>query len=121
MRVTSGKSRVRESRLPGSVRAKPNGRATRTQPLIGGLIALLKAAGIGSGIAPEGANLNDAVLEFFVSSVKEAPGAEPLLGFGVSPNLAYRRILAAGCSAGNRARPGPYSFSRKGPGAYSVL
>ena len=26
MRVTSGKSRVRESRLPGSVRAKPNGR-----------------------------------------------------------------------------------------------
>ena len=24
MRVTSGKSRVRESRLPGSVRAKPN-------------------------------------------------------------------------------------------------
>ena len=31
MRVTSGKSRVRESRLPGSVRAKPNGRAT--QPL----------------------------------------------------------------------------------------
>ena len=29
MRVTSGKSRVRESRLPGSVRAKPNGRATR--------------------------------------------------------------------------------------------
>jgi hypothetical protein len=29
MRVTSGKSRVRESRPPGSVRAKPNGRATR--------------------------------------------------------------------------------------------
>jgi hypothetical protein len=29
MRVTSRKSRVRESRLPGSVRAKPNGRATR--------------------------------------------------------------------------------------------
>ena len=28
-RVTSGRSRVRESRLPGSVRAKPNGRATR--------------------------------------------------------------------------------------------
>ena len=28
-RVTSGKSRVRESRMPGSVRAKPNGRATR--------------------------------------------------------------------------------------------
>ena len=32
MRVTSGKSRVRESRLPGSVRAKPNGRATRPPP-----------------------------------------------------------------------------------------
>src|ERR1700687_3964161 len=32
MRVTSGKSRVRESRLPGSVRAKPNGRATRPRP-----------------------------------------------------------------------------------------
>jgi len=31
MRVTSGKSQVRESRLPGSVRAKPNGRATRPQ------------------------------------------------------------------------------------------
>ena len=29
MRVTLGKSRVRESRLPGSVRAEPNGRATR--------------------------------------------------------------------------------------------
>jgi len=29
MRVTSGKSRVREIRMPGSVRAKPNGRATR--------------------------------------------------------------------------------------------
>ena len=29
MRLTSGKSRVRESRMPGSVRAKPNGRATR--------------------------------------------------------------------------------------------
>ncbi len=28
-RVTLGKSRVRESRPPGSVRAKPNGRATR--------------------------------------------------------------------------------------------
>lgn len=35
MRVTSGKSRVRESRLPGSVRAKPNGRATRPRPAIG--------------------------------------------------------------------------------------
>ena len=32
MRVTSGKSRVRESRLPGSVRAEPNGRATRPAP-----------------------------------------------------------------------------------------
>jgi len=32
MRVTSGKSRVRESRLPGSVRAEPNGRATRPLP-----------------------------------------------------------------------------------------
>jgi hypothetical protein len=32
MRVTSGKSRVRESRMPGSVRAKPNGRATRPRP-----------------------------------------------------------------------------------------
>jgi hypothetical protein len=32
MRVTSGKSRVRESRLPGSVRAEPNGRATRPRP-----------------------------------------------------------------------------------------
>ena len=32
MRVTSGKSRVRESRKPGSVRAKPNGRATRPAP-----------------------------------------------------------------------------------------
>src|SRR5271165_6394705 len=31
-RVTSGKSRVRESRLPGSVRAKPNGLATRPRP-----------------------------------------------------------------------------------------
>ena len=29
MRVTSGKSRVRESRMPGSVRAEPYGRATR--------------------------------------------------------------------------------------------
>jgi hypothetical protein len=38
MRVTSGKSRVREIRLPGSVRAKPNGRATRPRSLasIGG-------------------------------------------------------------------------------------
>ena len=34
MRVTSGKSRVRESRLPGSVRAKPNGRATRPRPTV---------------------------------------------------------------------------------------
>jgi hypothetical protein len=32
-RVTSGKSRVRESRMPGSVRAKPNGRATRPRPV----------------------------------------------------------------------------------------
>jgi hypothetical protein len=32
MRVTSGKSRVRESRLPGSMRAKPNGRDTRPRP-----------------------------------------------------------------------------------------
>ena len=31
-RVTSGKSRVRENRLPGSVRAEPNGRATRPLP-----------------------------------------------------------------------------------------
>ncbi|WP_245283395.1 group II intron reverse transcriptase/maturase [Bradyrhizobium sp. WSM2793] len=31
-RVTLGKSRVRESRPPGSVRAKPNGRATRPRP-----------------------------------------------------------------------------------------
>ena len=29
MRVTSRKSRVRESRMPGSVRAEPYGRATR--------------------------------------------------------------------------------------------
>jgi len=34
MRVTSGKSRVRESRLPGSVRAEPNGRATRPRPAL---------------------------------------------------------------------------------------
>ena len=33
MRVTSGKGRVRESRLPGSVRAEPNGRATRPRPM----------------------------------------------------------------------------------------
>jgi|NGEPerStandDraft_6_1074524.scaffolds.fasta_scaffold31516_4 hypothetical protein len=32
MRVTSGKSRVRKSRTPGSVRAKPNGPATRPRP-----------------------------------------------------------------------------------------
>jgi hypothetical protein len=32
MRVTSGKSRVWEIRPPGSVRAKPNGRATRPRP-----------------------------------------------------------------------------------------
>ncbi len=32
MRVTSRKSRVRESRLPGPVRAEPNGRATRPRP-----------------------------------------------------------------------------------------
>ena len=31
--VTSGKSRVREIRTPGSVRAKPNGIATRPRPL----------------------------------------------------------------------------------------
>src|SRR6478609_9010370 len=31
-RVTLGKSRVRESRMPGSVRAKPNGLATRPRP-----------------------------------------------------------------------------------------
>jgi len=31
-RVTLGKSRVRESRMPGSVRAKPNGLATRPPP-----------------------------------------------------------------------------------------
>ena len=30
--VTSDKRRVRESRLPGSVRAEPNGRATRPRP-----------------------------------------------------------------------------------------
>ena len=30
--VTSGRSRVRESRMPGSVRAKPNGLATRPSP-----------------------------------------------------------------------------------------
>ena len=34
MRVTSGKSRVREIRLPGSVRAKPNGRATRPRSVL---------------------------------------------------------------------------------------
>ena len=32
--VTSGKSRVREIRTPGSVRAKPNGIATRPRPTI---------------------------------------------------------------------------------------
>ncbi len=32
MWVTPGKSRVRESRMPGSVRAKPNGLATRPAP-----------------------------------------------------------------------------------------
>ncbi|RVN35033.1 hypothetical protein CN067_34260 [Sinorhizobium meliloti] len=31
-RVTLGKSRVREIRPPGSVRAKPNGIATRPRP-----------------------------------------------------------------------------------------
>lgn len=40
MRVTSGKSRVRESRPPGSVRAKPNGRATRPRPQRGDLLDL---------------------------------------------------------------------------------
>ena len=52
-RVTLGKSRVRESRMPGSVRAKPNGLATRPPPLFGFLIdrvgtgALAGSAGLG--------------------------------------------------------------------------
>jgi hypothetical protein len=33
-RVTSRKNRVRESRMPGSVRAKPNGRATRPRSVL---------------------------------------------------------------------------------------
>jgi hypothetical protein len=37
MPVASRKSRVRESRLPGAVRAKPNGRATRPQPALSSL------------------------------------------------------------------------------------
>ena len=32
MRVTSGKSQVREIRLPGSEMAEPNSRATQPQP-----------------------------------------------------------------------------------------
>ena len=43
MRMTSGKSRVREIRMPGSVRAKPNGRATR--PLTAGLARMEEFAG----------------------------------------------------------------------------
>jgi RNA-directed DNA polymerase len=44
LRVTPGRSRVRESRPPGSVRAKPHGLATRPRPLRGGArLSFLKA------------------------------------------------------------------------------
>jgi hypothetical protein len=45
----SGKSRVRETRMPGSVRAKPNGRATRPRPLPGTVFDLTNR--LGSSIA----------------------------------------------------------------------
>ena len=51
------------------------------------------------------------------SSLAGWRGSAPPGVWGKAPALPYRRILAAGCSAGSRARPGPYSFSRKGPGA----
>ena len=43
--------------------------------MIGELAALLKAAGIASPSPSEGAALDDAILDLFVSSIKEAPGA----------------------------------------------
>lgn len=58
--------------------------------LIGELMALLKASGIGTEHTPKAASLDDAVLSLFVSSVKEAPGAEPLLGSGAEPQPCSR-------------------------------
>ena len=63
--------------------------------LIGELIVMLKAVGIGSTSTSEEANLDDAVLGLFVSSLKQAPGdlspygcrAEPAGVWGSAPIL----------------------------------
>ena len=68
MRVTSGKSRVRESRMSGSVRAKPNGRATRPRPRRN--LSLTSSNGCSRVVvlrparsSPRGGCLNDGALE----------------------------------------------------------
>ena len=63
MRVTSGKSRVRESRMPGSVRAKPNGRATRPTTLASLVDHALGRSRTPSGMTPHarGARAQSAV------------------------------------------------------------
>jgi hypothetical protein len=60
--------------------------------LIGDLIGLLKAAGLGQRDAGEAQSSADPVLDLFASSIKAGPGAEPL-ALPALPSLAPRRGL----------------------------
>ena len=95
-RVTSGKSRVRESRLPGSVRAEPNGRATPTTAAVSfdgnsGTSHLRKL--LLKAVLPHSAFINDIVVERHLlkhdASADWSRYAEDNPYFGVLSNPKY--------------------------------
>jgi DNA invertase Pin-like site-specific DNA recombinase len=63
--------------------------------LVGELMAMLRAAGVG-GVEPgSGHPADDPVLSMFVSSIKEAPGAKPLPAGGTARSTARRLATIA--------------------------
>jgi DNA invertase Pin-like site-specific DNA recombinase len=82
--------------------------------LIGNLIDLLRAAGLGGAPTPGAPASHDPALALFVSSVKEGPGAEPLALLSSQPRRRPR--VRAGYDRGGGA-PAAAAFASAAPRA----
>jgi site-specific DNA recombinase len=82
--------------------------------LIGELRELLRIAGVGTSTT-EVSRGADPVLDAFISSVKEAPGAEPLAFLPSHPQHVQRPAHHGGLVV-ERPRPGEAGFAHAGPG-----
>ena len=112
--VTSGKSRVREIRTPGSVRAKPNGIATRPRPSRFPGPALIEPVRFDFLWRPQLRDPDDeVVLETAVNGRSAATAAARLVARESGPRGQFD-----GSSVSDRVRPGGVAESRDDGGHF---